>query len=164
MIKPIPVFEFAIAAYAATARTGGGGAIKTSRERQVERRRQFETSMRSPTPRGGALLVKISVLENAGAVTACLTPFKSVHSVDEIWLGHIEETANGYSGVVCMAQTPLRHVGWGRRIDFDPTHILDWTISLHTPQECSALHKRCASATGVYDPCGDCNFSEDALV
>jgi len=163
MVKPIPIFEFAIAAYATTARARGGS-NNTARERQVERRRQFETSVRSPTPRGGALLVKISVLENAAAVTAGLTPYRSVQVVEEIWLGHIEETANGYSGVVCMAQTPLRHVGWGRRIDFDPTHILDWTISLHTPQECSALHKRCASATGVYDPCGDCNFSEDALV
>ncbi len=163
MIKPIPIFEFAIAAYATRARASGGPALGL-RERQVERRRQFATSVRSPAPSGGALLVKISVLENAGAVTACATPFKSVHSVDEIWLGHIEETAKGYSGVICMAQTPLRHVGWGRRIDFDPTHILDWTISLHTPPECDALHKRCASATGAHAPCNACDFVVEAHV
>jgi uncharacterized protein YegJ (DUF2314 family) len=161
MVKPIPIFEFAIAAYATTAR-GGDGAGKRLRDSQVERRRQFETSVRSSAPRGGALLVKINVMENAGAVTACLTPYKSVQVVQEIWLGHIEETANGYSGVVCMAQAPLRHVGWGRRIDFDPTHILDWTISLNTRPECSALHERSASATGSHDPCQVCGFVDEA--
>jgi hypothetical protein len=163
MIKPIPIFEFAIAAYATTARAGGGPMSKSTRERQVERRRQFETSLRSAAPRGGALLVKINVLENAGAVSACLTPFKPVQSVDEIWLGHIEETARGYSGVVCMAQTPQRHAGSGRRIEFDPTHILDWTISLRTSPECDALHKNCATATGGRTPCEVCGFVEEAL-
>ena len=162
MIKPIPIFEFAIAAYATTARAGGGS-NNTARERQVERRRQFETSVRSPTPRGGALLVKISVLENAAAVTAGLTPYRSVQVVEEIWLGHIEETANGYSGVVCMAQTPLRHVGWGRRIEFDPTHILDWTISLHKSPECAAFSRQCDSPTGAQTPCEACGFVEEEL-
>jgi hypothetical protein len=156
MVKPVPIFEFAFAAYAATAWSGD------ARAPAEPERRPFEITWRSMANRDGALLVKIGVLDNSRASATALTPLKSRLPIKEIWLGQIKETANGYSGVVCMTQTPLRHIGVGERIDFGPTHILDWTISFEALPECAALRKQPNSAAACL-PCGDCNLAEEAL-
>jgi hypothetical protein len=157
MLKPIPIFKFAFAAYAATAQTGAERA-----KPEPEKRQPFETAWRSTPPSDGVLLVKIGVLDNGRALATMLTPCESIQPVREIWLGQIKETAQGYNGAVCMTQTPLRGVDMGQRIDFGPAHILDWTISYEASPECAALQNRSKPVRAACEPCGDCALAEEA--
>ena len=123
MVKAIPIFEFAFAAYAATASRGAA-------RRDAPRRPLFMQTWQAVGPRGD-LLVKVELcVDECGAALASGGGKSAPASQrKEIWLGDIAETARGFSGAVRMAQTPLTHVRVGQRIGFDPTHILDWTIS-----------------------------------
>jgi hypothetical protein len=131
MTKSIPVFAFAFAAYYTSVR-------QVRRTPEAERgfspREPFIETWRTLTG-DGALLVKIGVRddESSAAVGARGRQRPAPPAVKEIWLGAIAETTRGFSGAVCMSQEPLRHVRMGQRIRFDPTCILDWTISYGGP-------------------------------
>jgi hypothetical protein len=150
MAKPIPVFEFAFAAYAATV---GAGAEKPIAAPEL---RPFEATWRSMGSRDGSLLVKIGVLDCGQATTPC----GSMLPREEIWVGQVKETASGYSGVVCGSRAPLRNIEPGVLIEFGPADILDWTISYESLAGCPALRKRSKPAAGL---CYACNLAVEAL-
>jgi hypothetical protein len=156
MVKPIPVFEFAFAAYAATAR----GSIE--RVRPGPERQPFDTVWRSTAGGDGALLVKIGVLDNGRAEATVLSPCETLLPVKEIWLGQIQEIDGGYSGVVCMSQGPLRSIGPGQPIEFGPAHILDWTISYEASPTCAVLREREKAAKTDCESCAGCESAEKA--
>jgi hypothetical protein len=153
-MKPIPIFEFAFAAYAATARPAA--------ERPEPKRPPFESAWRSTAREDGVLLVKVGVLDNGRALATAATPCETILPVREIWLGQIKETADGYDGALCMTQAPLRGLNVGQRIAFGPADILDWTINYEASPECAALRQRPQSTRAACEPCGECAFAEEA--
>ena len=157
MPKPIPVFEFAFAAYAATARMGD--------ERPVmePERGSFEATWRSMASDTGALRVKVGLLDNGRAAAIAPASCESMLPVNEIWLGKLKQTADGYSGVVCMTQNPLRSIGLGQRIDFGLTQIVDWKVSHGSLPRCAALRQRSRSALAGCEACRECALAEEAL-
>jgi hypothetical protein len=155
MVKAIPIFEFAFAAYAATVRGGSERIRSPQAPRQL-----FETAWRSTAQRDGVLMVKIGVLDNGRAEATALTPCETILPVKDIWLGQIKEIDGGYCGVVCMIQAPLRTIRLGQTIEFGPSHILDWTISYEGSAECGATPR---SASSRAEACGACVLAEEAL-
>lgn len=156
MVKRIPVFEFAFAAYATMARR------ESERGSRDAPGQPFETAWRSTGQSDGALMVKIGVLDDGGGEATALAACQTRLPVKEIWLGQVREVEGGYCGVVCMIQEPLRTINPGQRIDFGPAHILDWTISYGASPECAAL-QRPQSVRAACDPCANCIPAGEAL-
>lgn len=139
MAKPIPVFKFAFAAYAAA----GAVAVREQRgalTRKSGKQARFLKSWSVFSSEGG-LMVKIGVRdgERCEAITG---PKDDCDDYREVWLAEIRESASAFSGVVRAGKVSLRHIRPGQRIGFDPTHILDWAIGCgpgdHCPPDCAA--------------------------
>jgi hypothetical protein len=123
MVKSIPIFEFAFAAYAATSNRSDANSSGPSRPPFIE-------TWNAVGARGD-LLVKVELRDDKRGAATAFGPQRPAPagSLREVWLGDIQETARGFSGAVRMSQERLTHVRVGQRVRFDPTHILDWTIS-----------------------------------
>jgi hypothetical protein len=139
MLRRIPVFAFAFAAYAVSSgRSDAKGAAPL-------RPPFMETWLSSG--RRGDLLVKIEIRGEESRATA-ESGGSVVAGAQEVWLGDIAETEHGFSGAVCAAQTPLKRIRLGQRIAFDPTRILDWTISYYASAGGTAERARACDTIG----------------
>ena len=157
MPKPIPVFQFVFAAYAATCagrasqpplwrrapRLGSDASVADSPRDAVPAYRNLP----SIDPR--ELIVKISVVDEyfASAAHALSLGAPVADNVEDLWLGEIEETPAGYSGVVLVDPARLLRVRTGDSVAFGPMHILDWKYAEGSQTRGDAL----AAAGGSHD-------------
>ena len=126
MSKPIPVFVFALAAYAAT--SGGGSSAARREPPDVQDAADlFAASYRLMSRRNaGGLIVKIALAGGAEAGEFC-------------WLGEIVETAQGFQGRVVIAPSRRRRARRGQRLDFGSDQVLGWSVSMKAPRRRAVL-------------------------
>jgi hypothetical protein len=138
MVKPIPVFAFVFAAYAAThesARRDLGDPRDNRDAAQgnppaANSKVLTGLSWRMLARQGADVWVKVGVVENGRRATRQLVaaPVEPGENVEEIWLGQIVETTHGFSGVV--TESRLSRTEIGERMRFARIHVLGWTTRL----------------------------------
>ena len=132
MAKPIPVFTFVFAAYAATSAEGqrpdAFAAAKSEPTADREEQELFFTTWRRLSRRGANLRVRVGVV--VGESGARPTLAERGPDVEEIWLGEIAQTGRGFSGVPVATPERLRRVGPGEPIGFELRHIRGWTLDV----------------------------------
>ena len=141
MPRPIPVFEFVIAAYA---RTCAGRDFAQTAERVVATVPEIaaDSALRLATPDGlwanlSDVMVKVSVGDRGptGGPQALGPGVRAAGPIEDLWLCEIAETPSGYLGVVCCRPENLKQVLKGDTIAFLCGHVLEWK---HAEPETSA--------------------------
>jgi uncharacterized protein YegJ (DUF2314 family) len=127
MARPIPVFAFAIAAYAATS-----GRRPAARRPQAGPGEIFLLMWRGLARDMDALKVKVGVFV-AGRGEVRLSEGASADEIEEIWLDEISETATGFRGVVKDRPQRLAQVAEGGTIRFEARHVLGCTLRIEKP-------------------------------
>jgi len=140
MAKPIPVFAFAYAAYAATSERSAGE-FRADPPEEQDADTIFLAVCRAPFRAGAVLTVKLGLLvdESGRAVGLLDRHGADAGEVEDLWLGQIVEGRGGFSGVV--RATPERRVG-GQRISFELRHVLGWRLEAHAPRADAATLTR----------------------
>ena len=144
MARPIPVFAFVFAAFAAT--SVGGQPIDAFAPAQSEppesrdARDLFLTTWRTLSRHGANLRVRVGVVVEEEIAAPRLAA--RGHDVEELWLGEIAETRRGFIGVTVTASERLRHIRPGQQISFELGHILGWTLDVEAAANAPARPKR----------------------
>jgi len=144
MVKPIPVFAFVFAAYAAT----HAPATRERDDRGDNPDSNPGKAAPAPGPAWRSLLrqgadvrVKVGVAENGGQGAA--RPVARIGApgdeIEEIWLGQIAETAYGFTGVV--AESGAARVTSGQRMRFARIHVLGWTMGVKSTEPARAAQR-----------------------
>ncbi len=131
MAKPIPVFTFAFAAYAATSAEGQPREVfaATKSEPTASREAQdlFMTTWGRLSRQGANVRVRVGVVVGEGGARPTLG--ERGPGVEEIWLGEIAWTGRGFSGVPVATPERLR-VAPEEPISFELRHIRGWTLDI----------------------------------
>jgi len=137
MVKPIPVFAFVFAAYAAT-HAPRRDFRDQSNDRQPKAPPPASPAWRTLARQGADVWVKVGIADDGGrgAGRRVARLGECGDDVEEIWLGRIVETAHGFSGSV--AQSAVAHVRIGQRLRFARIHVLGWTMGLNAPEAARA--------------------------
>ncbi len=146
MAKPIPVFAFAYAAFAATSdRMASEHRADPSEEQDAEA--IFLTICRAPFRKGATLSVKLGLLVDDSGHAAGLLDRNSACTgeVEDLWLGQIVEGRGGFSGVA--RATPERRIG-GQRISFELRHVLSWRLEPQQTEAASSAPTRRGGNSG----------------
>jgi uncharacterized protein YegJ (DUF2314 family) len=136
MARPIPLFAFAFAAYAATSPAAEAADRFASSEDAspgvADGRDLFLATWRMLEPRRANVRVKVCVLAKEGSGEPRLSARASgrAEEVEELWLDEIVETNSGFCGVARMTPERLRHIEPGRKISFELRHIQGWTLDV----------------------------------
>jgi uncharacterized protein YegJ (DUF2314 family) len=125
--KPIPVFAFAFAAFAATSERALNE-LPTRERDDHDTDDLFLTICRAPARARANFLVKLGLVvdENGRASGLCDRASAPAVIVEHLWLSQIEEGRSGFSGVV--RTTPERRVDAGQRVSFELRHVLGWRL------------------------------------
>jgi uncharacterized protein YegJ (DUF2314 family) len=128
MAKPIPVFAFVFAAFAATSVEGrpsdAFAAAESEPQASGEAQDLFLTTWRRLSRQGANLRVRVAVGEGAAPPTRA----ERGHDIEDLWLCEISQTGRGFSGVPVSTPDTLRHVAAGQPIGFELSHIRGWTL------------------------------------
>ena len=132
MAKPIPVFTFAFAAYAATSAEGQPRKVfavaKSEPRASREAQDLFLTAWDRLSRQGANVRVRVGVVIGEGGARPMLAEFGP--RVEEIWLGEIARTGRGFSGVPVATPERLRRVAPAEPIGFELRHIRGWTLDI----------------------------------
>jgi uncharacterized protein YegJ (DUF2314 family) len=132
MAKPIPVFAFVFAAFAATSVEGQSTEAFAAAESEALADRDaqdlFVATWRRLSRQGANFRVRVGVVAGVGGAQPTLSVRS--HNVEEIWLGEIAQTERGFSGVPVATPERLRHARRGQPIGFEPRHIRGWTFDV----------------------------------
>jgi uncharacterized protein YegJ (DUF2314 family) len=126
MARPIPVFAFAFAAYAAASageRMMPDGEGQEGASAGGDAYNLFLASWRMSLRRGAKMRVKIGVTLGEGAA-------RRARETEELWLDDIVETEHGFSGTAWGAPERLGQVKPGQKVDFAPDDILGWALDV----------------------------------
>lgn len=126
MAKPIPVFSFVFAAYAAT--SGAEFVSRPAPFREAQPCDTFLTAWRKRAPHGEPLFTKVGLLKGATSDDLRFAARGSRDACDELWLDQIIETRLGFLGAVVERKDLPVHVKPGRRVRFHQIHVLDWRL------------------------------------
>ena len=140
MARPIPVFAFAFAAFAATSTKL---TEKISSERAGREGDDLFVLMWRQSARANAeLRVKVGVSDEGGAsFRLCDRTSAKSSEVQSMWLTQITETARGFSGTVALDfERPKRWLQ-GQRIGFQVEQILGWTLGVNVSAPAIAAPK-----------------------
>lgn len=139
MVKPIPLFAFVFAAYAAT-NTGTVPISARQRKKIGVVENKFGNVQYPPTSvvpiwrtlleRSADICVKVGVLGDISGKQLDLASADRVprDGVEEIWLSELSQTARGFAGVISHSASPKVKIG--RKVCFKRDHVLDWTLRL----------------------------------
>lgn len=140
MAKPIPVFAFVFAAYAATysapvaspmSRIRKAGLNEDKTSGPGEEQASVVPVWRTLLHRGAEIWVKIGVVGHGRGrrldLASADVPPRG--DFDEVWLFGITETARGFDGIV--NQSAHRQIKLGRKIHFERSNVQDWTLRLN---------------------------------
>jgi len=147
MARPIPVFSFVFAAYAATS-TAAGLSRRGSPFREAQPNDPFMSVWRARSARRGALFAKIGLLNGAKADNPRFAVQNSSDAYKDIWLGDIVETRLGFIGVPMPGQILPARLQAGQRLRFHGINVLDWRTGdgererQFSPRECVRRHPR----------------------
>ena len=136
MARPIPLFAFAFAAYAATSPAAEAEDRFASSEDAssgvADGRDLFLATWRMLEPRRANVRVKVCVLAKEGSRGPRLRARADgrAKEVEELWLDEIVETDSGFCGVARKTPERLRHIEPGRKICFELRHIQGWTLDV----------------------------------
>ena len=129
MVKPIPVFAFVFAAFAATS-AGGPIDVCTAAEGEPPEGRDardlFLATWRMLSRHNATLRVRVGVVVNEENTEPRLA--ERGHDLEELWLGEIAETGRGFTGAPVAMSEGLRRIVPGRTIGFELRHIRGWTL------------------------------------
>ena len=148
MAKPIPVFAFAFAAFAATwSRTSNDFRLEDSES--ADANELFLKIWRAAARADGNFMVRIGVVDE-GAPTSrlCDRDAADCANCGELWLGNIAETPSAFSGVVRIGPERAQLMRSGERVSFELRHILGWTLGVNATKRASAV----SIATGLLAP------------
>jgi uncharacterized protein YegJ (DUF2314 family) len=130
MVKPIPVFAFVFAAFAATSAGGAMDICAPAEDEPPEGRDArdlFLTTWRTLSRHGASLRVRVGVVVEESAELRLAT---RGHDAEELWLDEITETGRGFTGIPVAASERLAHIRPGQTIGFELRHILGWTLDV----------------------------------
>lgn len=139
MVKPIPVFAFALAAYAATnviqtpdcaRRRGKIGVAEGKTPEPSYPQASVVPIWRTLLGRDANICIKVGVVGDGRGKHPDLAVASGAPrgDVEEIWLCKITETERGFGGVV--DKSAHVQIKLGRKIRFECDHVLDWTLQL----------------------------------
>jgi uncharacterized protein YegJ (DUF2314 family) len=130
MARPIPVFAFAFAAFAATSiKAADDVRAETAR---FDRDELFLKMWRASTRADAKVRVRVGVLGVAGApFRLCDRGSTQEGEADWLWLAQISETTRGFSGLVASEAERPKHSATGQRIRFEMRNILGWTLGIN---------------------------------
>jgi hypothetical protein len=157
MAKPIPVFAFAFAAFAATlSRRPRASSEEADGADPID---LFMTIWRMPSCDRANITVKVGILGADGGDPPRLFDRGSPrpHKVEDLWLHAITETALGFSGIVRSAPQRLK-IRRGQKIDFALKHILGWTLGVDASAPKSAESSPVALVRNARDGLADSEF------
>ena len=124
MAKPIPVFSFVFAAYAAT--SGTEFASRPAPFPEAKPCDIFLTAWRKRAAHGEPLIAKVGLLKGATSDDLHFAARGSRDACDELWLDQIVETRLGFLGAIVDRNGLPRRVKPGQRLRFHQIHVLDW--------------------------------------
>jgi hypothetical protein len=129
MARPIPVFAFAFAAFAATSTKL---TEKVSSDFAGRDGNDLFLMMWRQSARANAeLRVKVGVSDEGAAFRLCDRASSQSAEVQWVWLAQITESVRGFSGAVSMdSERPKRWLQ-GQRIGFQVRQILGWTLGVN---------------------------------
>ena len=130
MARPIPVFAFAFAAFAATSTKLTEKVSSECAGRDGDE--LFLLMWRQSARANAELRVKVGVSDEGGApFRLCDRASAQSADVQWVWLAQIAETARGFSGAVSTdSERPKRWLQ-GQRIGFQVRQILGWTLGVN---------------------------------
>ena len=138
MVRPIPVFAFAFAAFAA-AWSKGSNEYRFEEVDGGNASELFLKVWRAAAPADGDFMVKVGVTDESGPTSRlCDRESADSSAYAELWLGQIAETPRSFCGVVSNASDRPRPMRRGERISFEPRHILGWTLSVNATRPATA--------------------------
>jgi uncharacterized protein YegJ (DUF2314 family) len=127
MARPIPVFAFAFAAFAATSTKEKVNSESVGHDGDEFFLKTWRASKRA----NAELRVKVGVLDEGAAFRLCDRISGQSPEAQWIWLAQIAETARGFSGAVAAdSERPKRWLQ-GQRIGFEVRQILGWTLGVN---------------------------------
>lgn len=145
MVKPIPLFAFVFAAYAATSiapvpiSARGRKKIGVARDKVAKMSPASSVApiWRTLIERSADICVKVGVVGGAGAKRLELAIAGGPQDgVEEIWLSKIAETARGFTGAVSLSAGS--RIKLGKKVAFESDHVLDWTLRLSARKPAAA--------------------------
>jgi hypothetical protein len=125
--KPIPVFSFVFAAYAATVGSSRSSSPLSSTQAS-QRGDRFLNAWRMRSTSGGVLLAKVGLLTGASGEDPRLAACNSSEAFEEFWLDNIAETHLGFIGAAVAASALPLGIKPGRRMRFHRINVLDWRL------------------------------------
>jgi hypothetical protein len=144
MGRPIPVFAFVFAAFAATSAEGQPADAFAPAESELTASRDgqdlFLATWRSLSRHGAKLQVRVGVVIGEGGAKSTLATREPGAArdpaVEEFWLGEITETGRAFRGVPVETSERPRLL-WPRQpIGFELRHIRGWRLDIedaHAP-------------------------------
>jgi uncharacterized protein YegJ (DUF2314 family) len=127
MTKPIPVFTFVFAAYAATV-AAHGSASRPALIKSLQKNDPFLDAWRAKSARGGVLWAKVGLLSGVREGALRLATINSTEVFEEFWLDDIAWTRLGFIGAaVDDPELPLL-IKPGQRMRFHRINVLDWRL------------------------------------
>jgi len=127
MTKPIPVFSFVFAAYAATVSVPGS-ASRPSSIKPLQKADPFLDASRAKSARRGVLLAKVGLLTGAAEGDLRFAARNSSEMFEEFWLDEIVETRLGFIGAAVDGPTLPLLIKPGQRMRFHRINVLDWRL------------------------------------
>lgn len=161
MAKPIPVFAFAFAAYAATsARMPSEFRGSAGEDRDADE--LFLSICRAPGRASANFMVKLGLVVDENGRASCLCDRRSAGAgvVEDLWLSQIQDGCDGFSGVV--RATPERRIGAVQRISFELRHVLGWKLEAHATGVTSAAPAPVQMLRGESDAAPACSTKKGA--
>jgi hypothetical protein len=149
MAKPIPVFAFIFAAYAATSKAGAAPALGEQMAQRPSckdlelcaaraRAKAFALAwVRRPDPECYLVKVRLAGCACAPGLRPAGREDGRDGATDEVWLGAISETLHGFAGVVDAESGPCSKMWAGETVIFDEADIVDWrerAPAQHSPE------------------------------
>jgi uncharacterized protein YegJ (DUF2314 family) len=132
MSKPIPVFAFVFAAFAATSVEGRSLETFAAADSEPRAARDmqdlFLTTWRRLSRQGANLRVRVGLVVGEGDAPPMLAA--RGHDAQELWLGEIAQAGRGFKGVPVATPERLQHVRPGQAISFELRHIRGWTLEV----------------------------------
>ncbi len=161
MAGPIPVFAFAFAAFAATSAKASNESSFLDPE-CANPDELFLEMWRATASADADFRVKIGVFDEDGP-TSRLCDRARAHStlIEELWLDRIAHNSRGFSGVIGTPRERPTSLRQGRRIGFEPRHILGWTLGVNADKPRNGFGRDLRTARQTLSGLGD-PLREDA--
>jgi uncharacterized protein YegJ (DUF2314 family) len=139
MAKPIPVFSFVFAAYAATS-AAPQTARSTLPRKALYPSDPFLSAWRKRAASGGSLYAKVG-LRNADLGFAVRS---SGEIYEGFWLGDIVETRLGFIGAAMEGQDLPARIKPGQRLRFHQINVFDWKLG-DCAKPCPTTQRECVN-------------------